>query len=215
VTNDKADLNPVTALYRDLLSQLDTWFAEASDRNSGVVPCRSGCSACCHGPFDISVADALLIREAFLQLPDTERAEVRRKAQVLVAKMMEIEPAWKLEEGLEGISEESFDRICEALAREPCPLLGEEGDCRIYPDRPMVCRMMGLGIVTPSGRVIENSCPIAGNFPEYAALQDQPLDLEALEETELACLEAASVTLFGTPERSHFETTIAVHLSIH
>jgi Fe-S-cluster containining protein len=205
--------NPAIFVYRNLLTKVDSWFIEAAARNPGVVPCRSGCSACCHGPFDISVADALLIREAYHQLSEVDQAEVRLKAQALRAKMVEMEPGFRLMEGMEGVSEEAFDRVCEALAAEPCPLLDQAGRCRIYAHRPMVCRMMGLGIVTPSGRVIENSCPIAGNFPEYAALPEQPLDLEALEEIESACLEAASVELFGTPERTHFETTIPLLLA--
>jgi Fe-S-cluster containining protein len=203
-------VNPATLLYRDLLAQLDSWFTEAVARNPGVVPCRSGCSACCHGPFDISIADALLIREAFFRLPETEQVVVRERAAALVARMVAMRPGWKLEEGLEGITEESFDVICETLASEPCPLLDQEGHCRIYADRPMICRMMGLGVITPAGRVMENSCPIAEQFPKYAALSPQPLELEAMEEIEGACLEAAAVEVFGTPDRARFETTIAL-----
>jgi Fe-S-cluster containining protein len=213
VTSDKELVHPATPLYRDLLRQIDSWFAEATARNPGVVPCRSGCSACCHGPFDISVADALLVREAFTRLPPAEQLEISEQARRQVARMREIEPRWRLEEGLEGITEDAFDRIADTLSTEPCPLLNQAGDCRIYSDRPMICRMMGLGITTPAGRVIENSCPIAGNFPEYAALPAQPFELEAMEEIEHACLEAASVESFGTPARAHFETTIALALT--
>lgn len=45
-----------TAAYAQLLARLDQWFA-AGRAAGGVVPCRGGCTACCHGPFDISVAD--------------------------------------------------------------------------------------------------------------------------------------------------------------
>lgn len=123
--------------------------------------------------------------------------------------MLEVEPEWNVREGLEGITEEAFDRVSDALSNEPCPLLSDEGACRVYEDRPLVCRLIGLGMVTPAGRVIENACPIAGDFPMYAALPPQLFDLEKLEELEVACLEAASVELFGTPDRAGFETTIA------
>ena len=69
--------------------------------------------------------------------------------------------------------------------------------------------MIGLGMVTPAGRVIHNACPIQGQFPAYASLPPQAFDLEALEAEEVACLEAASGELFGTPFRTGFETTIA------
>jgi len=205
--------HPATEAYRDLLQQLDTWFAQATARYPGVIPCRSGCSACCHGPFDISIADALLIREAYFRLPRDEQAQVRSKAVALAIRMKAVAPDWDFENGLEGINEEKFDQLCEVLAAEPCPLLDGERNCRIYADRPIICRMMGLGVITPAGRVIENSCPIQDQFPAYSALPPQPLALEALEELETACLESASLELFGTPERARFETTIAVLLA--
>jgi Fe-S-cluster containining protein len=201
--------DPVAA-YRELLQRLDAWFAESSARHPGVVPCRAGCSACCHGPFDISVADAVLVREAVTRLPEEEKLEVKRKAARQVETMSRLEPGWNVEYGVGGLAEAAFDRLSEAMADEPCPLLNEKGDCRIYEDRPLVCRMMGLGMVTPAGRAIENACPIADEFPLYARLPPQPFDLEALEDLEVACLEAASVELFTTPDQSGFETTIAL-----
>jgi Fe-S-cluster containining protein len=206
--------DPVSETYRGLLQQLDTWFAESAARYPNVIPCRSGCSACCYGPFDISVADAFLVRQAYFRLPSEERARVRAKAEVVAGKMKEIVPDWVIENGLEGISEETFDQVCDALAAEPCPLLNEENNCRIYADRPTICRMMGLGIVTPAGRIIENGCPIQDQFPGYSTLPPQLLQLEAFEELETACLESASVALFGTPQRAHFETTIPLLLAL-
>ena len=205
--------HPVTDAYRDLLQRLDAWFAESSSRHPGVIPCRAGCSACCHGPFDISVADALLVREAVARLPSDARDDVERRAQAQVQRMQQLEPGWDTREGLEGMTEDAFDRVSDAMASEPCPLLDDRGACRIYQDRPLVCRMIGLGIVTPAGRVIENACPIASRFPEYSALPLQPLDLESLEELEMASLEAAAVELLGTPDRADFETTVAAAIN--
>jgi Fe-S-cluster containining protein len=205
--------DPAAASYRDLLQQLDSWFTRSSTRNPGVVPCHSGCSACCHGPFDISVADTLLIRDAVARLPASERAEVEHRARGQVQRMQELEPGWDVGEGLAGITEDAFDRVGDAMAGEPCPLLNDQGACRIYQDRPLVCRLIGLGVVTPAGRVIENACPIASQFPEYSALPPQPLDLESLEELEIACFESASVELFGIPDRADFETTIAAAIT--
>ncbi|MGH7536460.1 MAG: hypothetical protein ACREMG_12905 [Gemmatimonadales bacterium] len=59
-----------TAAYSLLLERLTEWFEEGRRQHPGVVPCRAGCTACCHGPFDISVADAELLREAVGRLPD-------------------------------------------------------------------------------------------------------------------------------------------------
>jgi Fe-S-cluster containining protein len=208
----KLTASPVIAVYRELLQQIDAWFVEAAARAPGIIPCRSGCTACCYGPFEISVADALLVREAVARLPEAEQEEIRSKAAQLAGKMRALEPGWNQAEGLSGIREESFDRACDALAAEPCPLLDRDGSCRIYADRPLICRMIGLGMITPSGRVIENGCPIAADFPSYATLPSQLFQLEEWEESEAACLEAASVVLFHSPLSADFETTIALTL---
>ena len=197
------------AAYRQLLERLDEWLDRGRLGAGGVVPCRGGCSACCHGPFDISVADAEHIEEAVSRLPDAVRAEVVGRASRLLAKMRAREPEWPAPYPVDALGETRFDRLTEALAAEPCPLLDDAGRCRIYADRPLVCRMIGLGMRTPAGRVIENACPIQDRFPGYAELEPVPFDLESFEELEEDCLRAAAARRFGDPERSDFETTIA------
>jgi Fe-S-cluster containining protein len=195
--------------YRSLLDRLDRWFAEGRRAAGGLVPCRDGCSACCHGPFDISVADAELIGEAVDGLPDDVRSGVIRRAEALLEKMRALEPGWTPPYAVDSLGEERFDRLTEALAAEPCPLLDDAGRCRIYADRPLVCRMIGLGMRTPAGRVIENACPIQDRFPGYAALAPVPFELEAFEDVEAECLRGAAERRFGDAERHGFETTIA------
>ncbi len=202
----------MAAPYRSLLQHLDRWFAESAAR-SGVVPCRRGCSACCRGPFDISVADTALVIAAVGELPPEAQATIRSRAREQVVRMGQLEPGWDVLKGTAGIGDEDFDRVSEGMALEPCPLLDDEGVCRIYESRPLVCRMTGLGMVTPAGRVIENQCPIMAEFPGYPALPPQPFDLETLEDAETACLETAAVTLFGTPDQAGFETTIAAAIA--
>ena len=197
----------VTGTYRDLLARLDAWFDTIRTAHQDVIPCRGGCTACCHGPFDISVADALLVRDAVVRLEPADRARVERRAAASDARMRKLYPGW--DGDASALDPDRFDRLTDAMADVPCPLLDERGNCGIYPDRPLVCRMIGLGVVTPAGRVIENTCPIQDQFPSYAALPPQRFDLEALEAVEVACLEAASGELFGTPLRTGFETTVA------
>ena len=195
--------------YRQLLTRLDAWFAAARRDAGGVVPCRAGCTACCHGPFDISAADAELIGEALDAMPAADRARVTERAQALLARMRALEPTWSSPYAVDALGEDRFDRLTDALAAEPCPLLDEAGRCGIYADRPLVCRMIGLGMRTPAGRTIENACPIQDRFPGYASLPPATFELEAFEEVELACLREAAARRFGDPERWGFETTIA------
>lgn len=193
-----------------MLQRFDAWFLGAAEHHPGIIPCRAGCSDCCLGPFDISVADILLLQEGWNQLSPEDRREVRDRAEAQVARMKSLEESWDMKLGIEGLGEEEFDRLSETLRAEPCPMLDRTGRCRVYADRPLVCRVMGLGIRTPHGREIENACPIVDRFPLYQALPPERLDLEDLEEEEMAYLEAAAVELFGTPLRSTFETTIAL-----
>jgi Fe-S-cluster containining protein len=195
--------------YRTLLQRLDSWFAESRRAAAGRVPCRGGCSACCHGPFDISVADAELIAEAVEGLPGDQRTEVERRADALLDRMGGLEPGWTAPYAVDALGEDRFDRLSDALAAEPCPLLDDTGRCRIYADRPLVCRMIGIAMRTPAGRVIENACPIQAQFPGYAELPPAPFELEQFEEEEHECLREAARRRFGSAEQSGFETTIA------
>jgi Fe-S-cluster containining protein len=204
-----------TDTYRNLLTRLDAWFAAARHDAGGIVPCCEGCTACCHGPFDISVADAELIGEALDRMPVADRERVTERAQALLARMRALEPTWSSPYAVEALGEDRFDRLTDALAAEPCPLLDETGRCGIYADRPLVCRMIGLGMRTPAGRTIENACPIQTRFPGYASLPPAMFELEAFEEVELACLREAAARRFGDPERWGFETTIAAAIVEH
>lgn len=196
-------------MYMELLKQLDAWFDAARGLHPGVVPCRSGCTACCYGPFDINVADVLLLREGLETLPDEARQDVTNRAGVLLEMMRQLEPGWTGDYDIQAIGDDRFDRLADRLAGEPCPLLGDDGACAVYPHRPLVCRMIGLPMDAAAGRVIENACPIQDRFPGYAALPAIPFDLDTFETIEAARLEAASVQLFGTPERAGYETTLA------
>jgi Fe-S-cluster containining protein len=194
--------------YRRLLERLDAWF-DAARAARPEVPCAAGCSACCHGPFDISVADAELVADAVRRLPPDARAEVTARASALASRFLAHEPAWREPWDVRELGEDRFDALCDALADAPCPLLDEAGRCRIHPDRPLVCRLLGLGMRTPAGRVLPNACPIQARFPGYASLAPVPFGLEAFEGEEEAAMEAAAARLFGTPAAAAYETTIA------
>jgi len=198
-----------TGGYRALLGRLDAWFESARRKHGAVIPCRAGCSACCYGPFDITVADVELLREGVAALEERTRAEVEARAARLLEAMETVEPGWAAPHAVEDLGEDRFDALIERFAGAPCPLLDDAGRCRIYDARPLVCRLVGLGMRTPIGRVIENACPIQDRFPLYAELLPELFDLEALELEELECQRAAARRLFGDAAAADFETTIA------
>ena len=201
-------MHPAAAQYQELLQRLDRWFDESARRHPGVIPCRAGCSACCHGPFDISVADALLLREGLATLPDDIRAVVRARGAQLLQQMQAAAPEWGALWDVRALDEERFDQLTEALAAEPCPLLDETGACRVYAYRPLVCRLIGLPMMTEEGELLENACPIQDDFPAYASLDPQLFDLGAMHTMEAEMLEAAAGD--GDPG---FETVIAAVVS--
>lgn len=198
--------------YLPLLEQLDDWQDAARARHPGVIPCRTGCSACCHGPFDISIADVALVTGAVAALPETVRAEVLDRARAQVAAMQAIEPGWQAPFDIATIGEARFDRISDELEELPCPLLDQAGGCLIYHDRPMICRLMGLGLITKRGDVIENGCPIQERFPAYERLAPQPFPLEEWETDEDEAKSEAAER-FGDGGLIEYETTIAAAIA--
>lgn len=199
--------------YLPLLNQIDRWQAGAAARHPGVIPCRSGCTACCLGPFDISVADAALVALAVSRLDPTVRAGVLARAEAQVASMNRLEPSWGPPYDIAALGEARFDRLTDDLATEPCPALDDQGACTIYEHRPFVCRVMGLGMVIESGDVIENACPIQDEFPAYAALSPESFPLEEFETGEDEAKVAAALALFGDELRGNYETTIAAAIT--
>ncbi len=202
-----------TPRYLPLLNQIDRWQAGARARHPGVIPCRPGCTACCLGPFDISVADAALVAVAVSRLDPAVRAGVLARAEAQVALMNRLEPSWGPPYDVAALGEARFDQLTDALANEPCPALDDQGACTIYEHRPFVCRVMGLGMVTEFGDVIENACPIQDRFPRYAALPAQAFELMAFETGEEEAKVAAAVALLGDESRGNYETTIAAAIT--
>jgi Fe-S-cluster containining protein len=187
----------VSDRYRLLLERLDRWFAEAAEGRD--IPCRAGCTACCHGPFDISPADAELLREGLALLPAAVRNDIRAKGDRLLGRMGELLPGWGAPWDVDEIGEVAFDRMAEALAAEPCPMLGSNGECRVYSHRPLVCRLIGLPMLTDLGEVLPNACPIQDQFPGYPEMAPVPFAYEGFAGEELAVM----------AETEGVETTIA------
>lgn len=202
-------MHPAAEQWQSLISRFDRWFEATAQRFPGVIPCRAGCTACCHGPFDISAADVLLLREGLATLPESVQKDISARGRALLTRMQVLAPGWSAPFDIQSLGEEQFDALGETLAAEPCPLLDQEGRCRVYAYRPLVCRMIGLPLLTADGDVLENACPIQDQFPAYAALDPVPFDLDYLEDRESRCQEEAALALFGDAGQSGYETTIA------
>ena len=168
--------------YAALLAGLDDWFtAGRAAAGEGVVPCRRSCSACCHGVFDVSPADAALIAEGLAALPADERIALRLAAKEQLEEVADLLPGWPAPFDVDTLGEETFDALCDELADAPCPALATDGGCAIYAHRPATCRMTGLSMDAGRAGTLDNECPIQDDFPAYAALAPAPFDLIAFE----------------------------------
>jgi len=199
--------------YLPLLAELDRWQARTDSEHPGTIPCRAGCSACCHGPFDISIADVAALVDAVRLLPDTTRERVLATAREQADAMRALEPDWPHPYDIRAIGDDRFDRLSDAFAALPCPLLDRAGHCSVYHARPAVCRLMGLGLVNEYGDVIDNACPIQDDFPTYRDLSPQFFALAAWEDAEESCRRDAAVQLAADQDAAGYETTIAMALS--
>ncbi len=166
------------------------------------MPCRATCSACCHGLFDVSAADAELLAQAVDALSPERAAALRARASAQLAACRERLPQWGPPHDVEALDEDVFDALCERLAQAPCPALGADGACEVYESRPATCRMTGLAMDGGAAGTLENVCPIAERFPRYAALAPVPFDLLGFEREALRCERDASA-------RGYVSTTVA------
>jgi hypothetical protein len=106
-------------------------------RYAAQVRCGPGCSDCCHQTFSVSAIEGALLREGLAALPASDRAEIRERA-----------AAWQP------------DR------RDPCPVLGADGRCRLYDHRPRICRKYGIPLWHPDRPPEVRCCPL--NFRDMA-----------------------------------------------
>src|SRR5262245_24493349 len=115
---------------------IDEWFKKIRERFANEMECGRGCTLCCHGLFDISLADAASVAKGFERLAPEVQGQVHSKALDLQAA---IQSAIGHEEvpTLLGEDDPRIDRAVDSANSPPCPFLGESGDCLIYEDRPL------------------------------------------------------------------------------
>lgn len=192
-----------------ILAALDRWQDQARADSPGVIPCGAGCAACCNGPFDIALSDVAVLLEGVRSLAEDRRREALNRARADVEAMRAIEPRWDSPFDIATIGDEAFDRLSDALADRPCPLLDRDRSCMVYAHRPTVCRIIGVGMITERGEVLDNACPIQDQFPTYAAMAPRYFPLDSFDDRAEEVNRTAATALFGDAERHAYETTIA------
>lgn len=141
--------------YRELLSEVDSWFTHCSLAAGPAMACRRGCSACCRGLFDITLLDACLLRDGFDRLPARLQEKVRGRAcQQLVGISETVWPDFTEPWLLNRYPEDQWELAMPDEDETPCSLLGDDGLCLVYDSRPMTCRLHGAPLIDTSGEVL-------------------------------------------------------------
>jgi Fe-S-cluster containining protein len=136
--------------YRQLLADVDAWFAGCQPLLGGGPACR-GCCQCCRGLFDITLLDALLLRQGFDHLPEETREQLLARVRPILYRLQERFTGFAQPYLLGGIPIDQLPLSGEE--NTPCPLLDAAGRCLLYDYRPLTCRLYGLPQVDLSGEV--------------------------------------------------------------
>lgn len=129
--------------YEAVVQMVDAVFDKVKNEYPREVFCREKCSDCCYALFDLTLIEALYIKEQFKQKfsgPEKNKIiEIADKTDRALTKMKR--KAYKdVKEGadqLEIIAKMSQERV-------RCPLLGEDNLCVMYDKRPITCRVYGI-----------------------------------------------------------------------
>lgn len=169
-------INDILGRYRELLSEIDCWFERCCAAVGDQIVCRTGCSACCRGLFDITLLDACLLQDGFNRLAAPIQETIRSMAHQQLATIQttvwqDFSSPWLLNR----YPEADWDTAMPDDDEQPCILLDEHGCCRVYDSRPMTCRLHGVPLIDSDGDLL---------FDEWCSLNFRdvdPLSLTALQ----------------------------------
>lgn len=171
--------------YKELLGRIDAWYRSVKERHPDQVPCARGCRDCCVGLFDVSLADRDLLREGLASADPAIRRDIEARAGALLSRLREVAP--DLGDTLDGWAADLIDDLCDAAGEVECPVLGQEGECRLYDHRPLTCRMSGVPVVDLGGvPVFPEGCAKCTLKPDQAPR----LDCDRLSRQERKILKA-------------------------
>jgi Fe-S-cluster containining protein len=133
-------MKKIISNYGRFLALTSAQFSAAAGKNR--VRCRRGCHECCaSGFFDITLLDALHLRESVRKLAPEVRKKVMDRANEQLD-ILERKGAFSRKDPLLR-SGKAIDSISRRSARMKCPALDDNGACLIYDHRPHICRIFG------------------------------------------------------------------------
>lgn len=126
--------------YLEVATEWEGEFARNKRLFGPKIQCRRGCTDCCHHLFQITELEAAYISQAVNELPPEDRARLQDRA-------------WKylVDRGAllaKADIPEAWGRLPPPGTRLACPAL-EDGACKIYSHRPLICRKYGIPLYNP------------------------------------------------------------------
>ncbi len=137
------DLREHFVKYEALVEMVDAIFDRVKTEFPKEVFCREKCSDCCYAIFDLTLIEALYIKDRFLKkfsgTPKNDIMEISDKTDRALARMKR-DAFLEVKKGaneLDIIAKMSMERV-------RCPLLGKDDLCLMYESRPITCRVYGI-----------------------------------------------------------------------
>ncbi len=169
--------------YTEFLDMTSEQFSQATRKHR--VKCKRGCHECCaSGFFDITLLDAIYLRERLKQVPRAIRERVMAKANEQLD-ILEKKGAFSRKDPLLK-SLKAIDSISRRSAKMRCPALDDNGACLIYQCRPHICRIFGPTIRGKRRAVHLEGCGYftrdipEADFPIMSHYKDEDVILKAM-----------------------------------
>jgi len=158
-------MSPFLQRCEEVAQQVDAEFARSAALHGERIHCRRGCTHCCHHLFQITELEAAVISRAVKRMPVSQREDLQARARRYL-------PCREQIMRQHGFIE-AWGRLPPEGTRLACPALSDDGACRIYPHRPMICRKFGIPLHNPDkpGRIF--ACEL--NFQPGEEIHDDHL----------------------------------------
>ncbi|MCP4020798.1 MAG: YkgJ family cysteine cluster protein [Desulfobacteraceae bacterium] len=141
------DLKEHFIKYEAVVQMIDAVFDRVKNEYPKEVFCREKCSDCCYALFDLTLIEALFLKQKFIEkFSGKEKNDLIKTADKTDRALYKLKrDAYKeFQEGKEEL--EIVGKMSQERVR--CPLLGSDDLCVLYENRPITCRVYGIPTAT-------------------------------------------------------------------
>jgi Fe-S-cluster containining protein len=129
--------------YEDLVNAIESACGKVKTQHAECVACQLGCADCCHALFDITLVEALYIKQKF---DETFTGKMRHD--IITAANETDRQIYKIKKNATEAEKIGVDgsKIINRISKEKirCPLLSQDNSCLLYQYRPIACRVYGI-----------------------------------------------------------------------